>query len=264
MKPFLKWAGGKRWLSRRVLQILPESYGRYIEPFLGSGAVFFELLPAQALLSDTNEALIETYKAIRQYPLEISTELKKLHSLHSAKHYYQIRAINFHDPIKSAARFIYLNRTCWNGLYRVNFKNEFNVPIGTKINVTLTDDDFPATAFALADARLECADFASSIAKARAGDLIYVDPPYTVKHNLNGFVKYNQTIFSWEDQTRLHRSLLKARDRGCHIIMSNADHVSIRELYSDFDLFSLPRASILASQATSRGKTTELLMVHHG
>ena len=265
MKPFLKWAGGKRWLTRQLADHLPATFNRYFEPFLGSAAVYFELAPANAILSDANDALINTYCAIRAYPAEIHERLAQLHALHSRDLYYKQRALRTNDPIEAATRFIYLNRTCWNGLYRVNQKNEFNVPIGTKDTVLFPDDDFKLIAKALTGAEINTGDFEISINRALEGDLIYVDPPYTVKHNFNGFLKYNQVMFSWDDQVRLHDCLVRARCRGCHIVISNADHHSIRELYSDFDdMISLSRASIIAGKSSARSSTTELLVVHNG
>lgn len=264
MTPFLKWAGGKRWLTKQLLELFPAKFGTYIEPFLGSGALFFEVLPRSAILSDANEDLIRTYRAIRDFPGLIHERLQALHDAHCRELYYVQRALIPFDEIDQAVRFIYLNRTCWNGLYRVNRKNEFNVPIGTKTTVIFPEDDFNAVAEALVNVNIVACDFEDTIDAAAANDLIYVDPPYTVKHNLNGFVKYNQTMFSWDDQIRLHACLLRARLRGCHIIVSNADHKSVRDLYADFShLRAVPRASIIAGSPSARGPTSELLVVHH-
>jgi DNA adenine methylase len=142
MKPFLKWAGGKRWLTKQLSDQLPVTFNRYFEPFLGSGAVFFELEPGNAILSDANDELIATYRAVRDYPGEIFHQLKALHTRHDSALYYEQRSFQPTDEISAAVRFIYLNRTCWNGLYRVNRRNEFNVPIGTKDTVIFPDDDF--------------------------------------------------------------------------------------------------------------------------
>jgi DNA adenine methylase len=135
MEPFLKWAGGKRWLIKQCPSIFPEKYNTYIEPFLGSGSIFFFLEPKKAILSDINKDLINAYKIIKNTPDELYDILKEYHANHSKEFYYNIRDSEFSDDIHRAARFIYLNRTCWNGLYRVNRKGKFNVPIGTKTNV---------------------------------------------------------------------------------------------------------------------------------
>jgi DNA adenine methylase len=265
MTPFLKWAGGKRWLAKQLFAHLPSTFATYVEPFLGSGAVFFELLPRSAVLSDANAELIRTYCAMRDFPGQIYGRLCALHKDHSKDLYYAQRALVPADEIERAARFIYLNRTCWNGLYRVNKRNEFNVPIGTKSTVIFPDDDFYAVATSLSNVRLVACDFEETIDAASRGDLVYVDPPYTVKHNMNGFLKYNRTMFSWDDQVRLHKCLGRAKSRGCNIVVSNADHQSVRELYSDFvELHTVPRRSVIAGNADARGPTSELLVVHHG
>ena len=169
------------------------------------------------------------------------------------------------SAIDRAVRFIYLNRTCWNGLYRVNRRNEFNVPIGTKSAVIFPDDDFVAVSDALRCADLVACDFELAIDEGNAGDIIYVDPPYTVRHNKNGFLKYNKNIFSWDDQIRLRNCLGRAANRGCIIFVSNADHASVRDLYEGFGtVFSVPRASIIAGSPAYRGATSELLVMRNG
>lgn len=263
-KPFLKWAGGKRWLSKILPSYLPESYKRYIEPFLGGGAIFFTLSPNSSFLSDVNSELINAYISIRDHPKEIYLGLDDLNKRHNHDLYYSIRGSKPKDNIESALRFLYLNRTCWNGLYRVNRRNEFNVPIGTKTSVLFEDDNFFAISKALKNAELSAVDFEVAIDSASEGDLLYIDPPYTVKHNFNGFLKYNQSIFSWDDQIRLHDALVRAKYRGCHIIVSNADHQSVHSLYSDFsETYTIPRASVIAGKSKARGLTSELLVVHH-
>ena len=209
--PFLKWAGGKRWLTKYREALFDTEYERYIEPFLGSGAVFFDLCPERAILSDANGDLIETYHAIRDDWQRVYAYLQDYQQRHSKDHYYATREKTLRNPFTRAARFIYLNRTCWNGLYRVNKDGKFNVPIGTKSTVLLDSDNFSAIAEQLNKAEISTTDFEVTIEKCRQGDLLFVDPPYTVKHNHNGFIKYNETLFSWDDQVRLHHSLVEAK-----------------------------------------------------
>jgi DNA adenine methylase len=259
--PFLKWAGGKRWLASRLERISTLLATKYIEPFLGGGAIYFSLQPQRAVLADTNSALIGAYRAVRDHPLEIQSLLELHHATHSPEYYYEMRRANFHSDVERAAQFIYLNRTCWNGLYRVNLKGIFNVPIGTKNAVILETDDWERTAKLLNTASLLCQDFEDTIDDAREGDVIFADPPYTVKHNLNGFVKYNEAIFSWEDQIRLRNALLRAKKRGAIVFATNADHASVRDLYSaDFTFASLERASVLSGNPAYRGRFNELLV----
>ncbi|MXO58476.1 Dam family site-specific DNA-(adenine-N6)-methyltransferase [Altererythrobacter salegens] len=257
--PFLKWAGGKRWLVSRGFPA-PPTFDRLVEPFVGSAAIFFSLLPERAILADVNQDLINLYRVIRDSPVELQAMLRRHHDEHSRDHYYAVRKQVIGDDLGRAARMLYLNRTCWNGLYRVNRLGEFNVPIGTKTTVLIEGEDFELYSKALSGAEIACQDFETTIDACGHGDFLFVDPPYTVKHNMNGFVKYNETIFSWDDQVRLAAALRRAGSRGAAVLVTNADHESLRELYrDDFTYTSVERQSILAGSAAHRGGTTEAL-----
>lgn len=259
--PFLKWAGGKRWFCEKYLYFVPEYTGRYIEPFLGSGAVFFALRPQYALLTDLNAELIVTYRAVRNAPRAVYQRLCEFHDRHSKELYYKVRSRKPANPIELAAWFIYLNRTCWNGVYRVNLRNEFNVPIGTKTDVVLNTDNFEEIANILAEADIYQCDFEETLNRAEKDDFVFVDPPYTVKHNFNGFVKYNDRIFSWHDQVRLRDAVKRASERGAKVMVLNANHESVREIYSDVGAqVRLARASVLAGNATHRARVEELMI----
>lgn len=261
MEPFLKWAGGKRWLINKAADLLPQKdeMNRYIEPFLGSAAVFFHVQPNNGLLSDINSDLINTYIVVRDHWQDLLDVLIAYDKKHSHHFYYEIRASKPRNLIKKAARFIYLNRTCWNGLYRVNRKGEFNVPIGTKTRVILSEDNFANVSSLLSNIEIQTADFETSINQAIEGDFLFIDPPYTVKHNLNGFVKYNENIFSWDDQIRLRNAIQRAANRGAKILMLNADHSSIKRLYSGIGTkTTLDRASVIAGTSSARGIYSEL------
>lgn len=260
--PFLKWPGGKRWLMANHQDIFPLNYNRYIEPFLGSGAVYFKLNPSQAILSDANSWLIDTYLAIQDDWERVYNTLKKHHKNHSNDYYYKIRSQKPRNKYTKAAKLIYLNRTCWNGLFRVNRKGEFNVPIGTKKNVIMDADNFAQTSKYLSNAIIMNYDFEEIIDKAKKDDLIFADPPYTVKHDNNGFIKYNEILFQWEDQVRLKEALLRAKNRGAKIVMTNAHHKSILELYgSDFELKTVNRKSVISGSAKYRGNCQEYLIL---
>ena len=265
LPPFLKWAGGKRWLSTSYPQIFPTQFDRYVEPFLGSGAVFFGLQPKRAVLSDMNSELILTYRAIRDDWRAVQTALDRHRQKHSAKHYYEERDRVRRTPHEKAARFLYLNRTCWNGLYRVNLRGKFNVPKGTKDNVFLPTDDFHAISNLLANVKLITNDFEKIIENTKNGDFLLIDPPYTVKPNLNAFIKYNEQLFTWDDQVRLASVVFRAATRGIKILITNADHEEIRNLYHDTGFFkTLYRYSVLAGEKLSRGRTTELgIMINY-
>lgn len=171
--PFLKWAGGKRWLAGNSEFKIPEISGRYIEPFLGSGSIFFSMQPKDAILSDVNSELIDTYLALRDEHEKVSRHLKLHAQSHSKSHYYYVRdEMKPRSTAGRAARFLYLNRTCWNGLYRVNLKGKFNVPKGTKSNVILETDDFESVSQTLRKAKLLCCDFEAVVNQAQSSDFI--------------------------------------------------------------------------------------------
>ena len=267
MTPFLKWVGGKRWFVRRYGYIFTEQYNRYIEPFLGGGSVFFHLQPNRSILGDTNDDLITAYKAIQ-------TDWKSLYKLleeHQRNHnydedyYYMVRKSRPRELLTRAARFIYLNRTCFNGIYRVNLNGAFNVPRGSKDSVIFPSDNFHDISDLLQKTELRTSDFQEIIDEAREGDLIFVDPPYTVRHNYNGFVKYNEKLFSWEDQERLAQSLISAKEKGANFVLTNANHDSIRKLYAGFGLFekSVSRYSSISAVSKSRSQYEEIILTSY-
>lgn len=260
-QPFLKWAGGKRWLLRNEYVEFPSSYNRYIEAFVGSGSVFFTLSPKRGILSDTNSWLIDTYTAIKKDWEKVFAHLK-VHALrHNTDYYYSIRNQKSKNIYKNAARLIYLNRTCWNGLFRVNLKGEFNVPRGTKDNVILRSDDFELVSKKLKNIKLVDYDFERVINMAREDDFLFIDPPYTVRHDNNGFIKYNKRLFSWGDQERLHESLVRAVSNGVKVMATNAHHPSIFKLYNErFKIETLYRHSVISGKNIARSKCKEYLI----
>jgi DNA adenine methylase len=261
LAPILKWAGGKRWSFEKNAAVFPANIGRFIEPFAGGAAAFFRLAPNKAWLNDLNVDLVETYKAIAVDWIAVENRLRVFQKYHSNDFYYQMRASRPRSMAGRAARFIYLNRTCFNGLYRVNLKGEFNVPVGTKTAVLLPDDNFALASERLRKTKLTSWDFEKVIDQTKSTDFVFADPPYTVRHNLNGFIKYNERLFSWADQVRLRDALYRARDRGVTVVMSNADHESIRDLYSESSMItSETRISRMAANIENRKTTTELLI----
>ncbi|MDG9669451.1 Dam family site-specific DNA-(adenine-N6)-methyltransferase [Hahella sp. CR1] len=262
LTPFLKWAGGKRWLVQKYGSILPKKFNRYIEPFLGGGSVYFYLKPKSAVLGDINSDLVSAYNGIK----ENWQSIQRLLSIHQKKHcdeyYYSVRASNPTCIIDRAARFIYLNRTCFNGIYRVNLRGEFNVPRGSKNSVIQDTDNFEELSRVLSNAIIKTSDFETLVDLAQDGDLIFADPPYTVRHNLNGFIKYNEKLFSWDDQVRLANALFRARNRGAHIVLTNANHESVRELYTerDFDIETVSRYSSISAKSSSRSQYEEIVV----
>lgn len=261
IEPFLKWPGGKRWLVQRYAVFFPTTYRRYFEPFLGGGAVFFSLSPIRAELSDSNPDLINAYKCVRDYPDIIDRRLRILHAYHGSNLYYRMRAMKPKSDIGRAVRFIYLNRTCFNGIYRVNRQGEFNVPMGSKDLVEYPDGYLSLISERLKSASIKVADFEDIIESSGKGDFVFVDPPYSVMHNNNNFIKYNSRLFSWVDQVRLSSALKRAASRGAQIMLSNADHVSVKTLYCEFGYHHrVDRSSVLAAESAKRCRTSELLI----
>ena len=244
--PLLKWPGGKRRLVKFILPLVPEEFNHYYEPFLGSGALFFAIRPQRASLSDRNLDLISTYGQVRNNPEAVIKQLQKLRN--SEKNYYAVRSSVPKSESERAARLIYLCSLSFNGIHRVNLKGTFNVPYGYKTHLKPCEPEkIHAASAVLKRARIECQDFETAVAGAREGDLIYLDPPYTTAHSNNGFLKYNAKIFTWEDQKRLAEVARELARRGCVVIVSNADHLSIRGLYTDFSVLKIDRFSIIAA-----------------
>jgi len=260
--PIVKWAGGKRWLTKRHSVIFPDSYSRLIEPFVGGASVFLALQPKNAILADVNDELIITYRVIRDNWEVVLKGLEYHGRMHSKEHYYATRDATPTNPTDIAIRFLYLNRTCWNGLYRVNKKGKFNVPIGTKTSVLLDTDDFEQLSEALqGDISILNQDYSKTMDQVERDDFVYIDPPYTVNHNKNGFLKYNEKIFSWKDQLLLRDKVDDAARLGAKIIISQASHESITELYQSIGLIQkVTRSSILAGDSRYRKKVEELII----
>lgn len=265
LSPFLKWPGGKRWFANHCLGIIPAEYNNYYEPFLGGGAVFFALQPQKAVISDINSELINLYIVMRDKPHELKKLMNQHQCAHCETYYYQVRENSYNTELEKAARFLYLNRTCFNGMYRVNKKGKFNVPIGTKNNCIYDIDLFDEYAQILKEANIFTDDFEKTIAKAQKGDLIFADPPYAVQKYQDGFIKYNDQLFTWNDQERLFICLKEARKRGAIIILTNVNCKEIREMYisGGFFIKDIKRVSTIAGNATKRGVITELLITSY-
>lgn len=259
-KPFLKWAGGKKWFRGQFQELMPPDFqGTYYEPFLGGGSFFFDLDVGQGVLSDLNEELIEVYKAIKEDVGAVIKEVRKYR--YSKEEYYAVRNKRPRTAHTKAARFIYLNRTCWNGLYRVNSNGEFNVPFGRYKNPLICDaENLRRVSRCLQNVTLQCCDFETSVEECTTGDCVYFDPPYITGHRDNGFHMYNNRLFSWDDQKRLRRVSDNLRKQGVHVLVSNADHPNILRLYSDFYRYRTRRQSLIGGIGSKRGEITEALI----
>lgn len=263
LSSFLKWPGGKRWLLKKLPEIFSIQFNNYYEPFLGSGAVFFHLCPKESVLSDVNEELINLFVQMRDHPQELAKQLEAHQKKHSKTYYYEIRDKNYVSSIERAGRFLYLNRTCFNGMYRENKNGKFNVPIGTKDNCIYDIDKFEHYSNALKNAELMTCDFRDTIKKAKSGDLLFVDPPYTIgQAQQNSFIKYNSKLFSWNDQKDLCNEIVAARNRGVIIISTNAYCDELLEMYKKegFYVQSIEKKSTISGVIDKRRKTTELLI----
>jgi len=235
--PFLRWAGGKTWALSKIREIVPEFINNYHEPFLGGGSVFLDLkyrnkINKSIFLSDANQDLINTYIQIKDNLDEVIFYLNQ--HKNEDNYYYSIRKTNYNTAVENAAKFIYLNRTSFNGIYRVNRNGEYNVPFGYR---SLRDgffnlDNLTLISLLLQDAVIEHKDFVSVLDNIQENDLIFLDPPYTVAHQNNGFIEYNQNIFKWEDQIRLSEMLEEIKKRKAYFILTNAAHQSILNLFS--------------------------------
>lgn len=263
-KPFLKWAGGKNWLASSLPSLLNGlSFNTYHEPFLGGGSVFFALLPKKAILSDLNKELIETYIGLRDEPDKIIKQLKRWPV--SKDDYYRIR--DHYSPRTQhtqAARFIYLNRTSFNGLYRVNRNGEYNVPYGHRDGYSFDYQRLKDASIALSGTKIVCQGFEQSLNAIRKNDLVFLDPPYTVSHNKNGFIEYNKTLFSIEDQYKLKDYIDLINERGAFYILTNAAHEEIFKIFNDKSCICLvaKRNSLLGGKKAKRGIVEEYVFTN--
>jgi DNA adenine methylase len=261
---FLRWAGGKRWLLHRLPEILGAfKISEYHEPFLGGGAVFFGVMIAgQTYLSDLNADLIEAYIQVRDNHEAVARFLKP--HVNTAEHYYAVRASDPGDPACRAARFIYLNHTSYNGIYRVNLKGQYNVPFGNRTWGNIPDAELLASVSRkLQGATITVSDFEAAVGQVQAGDLVFLDPPYTVAHNNNGFIKYNQRLFSFEDQVRLSHLVDKLRARGAYYLLTNAAHESIATLFEKGDRkLEFQRGNSVGGRKAKRGSATEYVFTN--
>jgi DNA adenine methylase len=261
-RPFIKWAGGKRQLLPQLRRYVPEGFGRYYEPFVGGGALFFELRPAQAVLTDVNERLIRTYRGVRD-DVEQVIELLRAYR-HEEAFFYAQRDVQIDGKTDAevAAWFIYLNKVGFNGLYRVNRQNRFNVPFGRHKNPTICDEQtLRACSAALAAARIEKADFAAAVADAEPGDLVYFDPPYVPMSVTANFTQYTSDRFDRAAQERLRDLAVALKQRGVHVLLSNSSAPLVRSLYQDgFETIEVSATRLVNSKVTGRGAITELVI----
>ena len=265
--PFLKWVGGKGKLRHALGALLPPGVElmRHVEPFLGGGALFFARAPERALLCDINRDLIGTYEAVRDDVHAVIAQLKRLSRGHGEDGYYQERerynARAHKSRAERAAQFIYLNKTCFNGLYRVNRRGEFNVPMGRYANPNIADSEtLLAASAALRQADLRCTPFESLLSEVRPGDFVYMDPPYEPLSRTANFTNYAQDGFSQDKQTELRNVFRELDRRGAKLMLSNSDVPFIRDLYRGFEIERVYAPRAVSCDAKSRGPVSEVVV----
>ncbi len=271
-RPFLKWAGGKTQLLPQLARFYPPrgSIKRYIEPFLGSGAVFFHfkalVAPKSAILWDNNRELVETFQAVRDEVERVIELLREHKDLHSKEHFLKIRRIRVkkqRKPSEIAARLIYLNKTCFNGLYRVNSRGEFNVPFGKYLKPSiLNEQGLRRASRQLAGAEIAEKDFRMVLCAAQAGDFVYLDPPYHPRSDTAYFTSYTRDSFGEKDQRELAEVYRALDEKGCLLVLSNSDTNLVRQLYKDFKKVEVSARRNINSRADRRGPIKERLVVN--
>ncbi|MGC1305665.1 MAG: DNA adenine methylase [Phormidesmis sp.] len=268
-RPFIKWAGGKSRLIEQYKPFLPGDFDAYHEPFLGGGALFFHLAPRlqaegkQAFLSDLNPELVNVYTCVRDAVEALVEQLARHQQQHSEHWYYEVRSQLETDPVKRAARFIYLNKTCYNGLYRENARGLFNVPIGRYKNPRICAPEllYPASA-ALQIADISERPFTAVLERAVGDrDFVYFDPPYHPLSGTSKFTAYSRDRFATEQQRKLLDVISQLAKRNVRVLASNSDCPFIRELYKGFQVETITAARSINSKASKRGKITEVLLV---
>ncbi|QLE48163.1 DNA adenine methylase [Nostoc sp. C057] len=263
-RPFLKWAGGKSRLIQQYIPYFPKSYKNYYEPFLGGGAVFFYLQPKTATLTDINAELINTYCCVRDRVEELISLLKEHKIRHNKDYYYSVRNNSGGTDIEKAARLIYLNKTCFNGLYRVNSQGKFNVPLGRYENPNICSEVLLQTASeALSHAEIKQADFTEVLNYATSSDdFVFFDPPYHPISDTSYFTAYSQNCFSKKDQELLRDTCAELASRGVKVMVCNSDSEFIRNIYTDinFEAYKIKAARSINSNIKNRGMIDELLI----
>ncbi|MBI5122916.1 DNA adenine methylase [Candidatus Roizmanbacteria bacterium] len=275
-KPFVKWVGGKRQLLKqfRLMNLYPpEKFniktGRYFEPFVGGGAVFFDLLPEKSFLSDLNSELVTTYNVIKNDVDRVIDSLKKYK--YEKEFFLKVRSMQPKQlpDVEIASRFIYLNRTCFNGMYRVNSKGEFNVPFGKYFNPLICDEqNLRRVSKALVEVEIKCEDYKNIVKYAKKGDFIYFDPPYYPVNKTASFTSYTTESFLDKEQIELRDTYLQLHKKGCFVMLSNSNTPFINKIYSEIVKYGIKINEVLAGRAINskgekRGKITEILITNY-
>jgi DNA adenine methylase len=265
-KPIVKWAGGKTRLLPELLARLPSTFGRYFEPFAGGAAMFFRLAPEHAVLADANADLINAYVMVARWPTHVTHLIDRHAQNHCADWYREVRdawnaRIHAGDLVARAAAFLYLNRTCFNGLWRVNRRGEFNVPMGNyKAPLAGLADLLRTAAPALGRTAIRVGDYRDVVAGAVAGDLVYLDPPYDTISKTSSFTAYTADKFGATEQAEVASTVRALATRGVHVLVSNADTPLVRELYRGMRIDVVKCGRAINSKASKRGAVDEVIV----
>lgn len=272
-QPFVKWAGGKRQIIDKLKEYIPDEFNTYYEPFVGGGALLFELSPKHAVINDCNSELMNVYTCLKDEDkfTKMCKELNKHEANHSEEYYYKIRNLDrdknkFSKIVdyKRAARTIYLNKACFNGLYRVNSKNEFNVPFNKKDKINTYDGQnltIIYSYFNFNDVKFMCTDFALAVADAKKGDFIYFDPPYDSDKLI--FDSYTKDGFGKDEQSRLADLFKELDKKGCYVMLSNHNTSLINELYKDYNIHVIEAKRNINANGKKRGKVEEVIITNY-
>jgi len=267
-KPFLKWAGGKRQLIEYLLQNMPKKYNRYFEPFIGGGALFFNIMPKNAYISDINPELINVYEVVRDNVEELIIDLKK--HINDENYFYWIRNIdrtdeyNSWNKIKKASRLIYLNKTCFNGLYRMNSKGHFNVPFGFYKNPKIVDENnLRACSNLLKETEIVLGSFLEIETKVKEGDFVYFDPPYVPLNNTSSFTKYYKDDFDYDMQFELKELCDRITKKNVYFMLSNSNTDIVIKLYKNYTIKKIQANRAINCKGNKRGKVSELIITNY-
>ena len=272
LQPFTKWTGGKRQLLPVIRELMPKTYNRYFEPFVGGGALFFDLAPKDAVINDFNAELINCYQQIKDNPQEL-IEILKVHQEYNSKEYYlDLRSadrderIDMMSEVQRAARILYMLRVDFNGLYRVNSKNQFNVPYGRYKNPKIVDENLiSAISTYMNNNQIEIkkGDFEKAVLDVQTGDFVYFDPPYIPLSETSAFTSYTHEGFSYDDQVRLRDTFKTLSDAGAYVMLSNSSSFLVEELYRDFNIHYVEATRTNGAKSSSRGKISEIIVTNY-
>lgn len=262
INPFLRWAGGKRWLVSRLRGKLDiNQFPSYHEPFIGGGAMLFSFLPKQAFISDVNEQLIQAYRLMKEDTEGIIEFIQALRT--DEETYYRVRSMVPQNEVEAAGRFIYLNRTSFNGIYRVNLRGEYNVPWGKKMNYQFDYENLRKVGRYLQQVEISRGDFEQCLDHVQENSMVFLDPPYIMSKNNNVFLKYNQRAFSEQDQERLAGMIEEIKRRGAYYILTNSNHEKVIETFDKGDnIIELTRTSLIGGTNAKRGAYEECIFTN--